>query len=594
MRRPCIIVIVVLMALIHADRVPAQENPISEAWELVKTKRPYNAIVRLNSYVPGDAERAVYHYVYGRGMLGIKRYREAIDHLNEAYIFADEKDLKESALFYRGVAYLRGGFSYEAALNFRSFMKRFPDSVYMKDAYAYYARASLNSNDFINALKYYKLAGDTPDALFGKAEVFHRLGLYSTASRVYARAILKYRNYLRQHVEALYYYVENLRKTGDAEDSKKLLYLLMETPYRDRAFLSMGLIDFESGQYDSAAMHLKRCLQSTERAVRRQAMLTLAKVYIRQGLPEKALRLLGQLRMTFPYTNENREGLVLLAGILMDMEDFRGAMSALREVLFSSRPTQEAVEMLRRLVEASMESSPEDFLEIWKRCGIWLLDEKHQDILLRVALRLEKAGGDFIRIYRYLAKYGDSNSKIQALSRLAIFYADFGEYNIASEYLQKVERMGVSNDDLLRLRARLYYAGGRKDLAFNTLRMIRRPDEDDIVLLWRCGSASGDVTDYLSAYRNIVKSTNLSPEYTEMADLLYRKRRSSDAMKYYRLALTIDPENEWALYRLGRLSPAGPELASLAEKGHLLGRAARVLRKEEHVRLLMEEVLGGV
>jgi tetratricopeptide (TPR) repeat protein len=566
---------------------------IDDAWKSIQSNTPYDGITKLRSYHPHEKERARYHYVFGRGLVEMKRYPEAVSHLTEAYITADSKPLKEASLYYRGLAYLRGGFSYEAASALKVFIEQYPDSALIRDAYANYARASLDINDFVNAMRYFKLAGDTPDGLFGKAEVFHRLGLYATASRIYSTAILKYQDYIRNYPNSLYYYVENLRMTGNAEDSKKLLYLLVETPLRDKAILSMGLIDMDNTRFDSTVAHFKRITGSTDRVVRRKALVSLSKVYEEQGKSAEAIRLLNTVRQEFPYTEENKEGLIMLSRIHRKSGDYKNALNAIREVLFGGRPATAAIEELKMLVQESMANSSGDFIEIWKRCGIWLMDNRYEDLLMEVAKGLERSGGDFLRIYSFLSGYGSEKNKILAMSRMAALYADFGDSKKASRYLHHLEGLGVSNDDMVRAQVQFDFASGKKDAACSGLGKISSPVGDDVMLLWRCGTGTEDASGYLPLYRAMIKGTMVSPRYAEIGDMLYRDKKMKEALTNYRIALTIDPDNAWALYRVGSLAPAGNELVELSKNETMLGKLARMELKERQIVKKLKEMTGG-
>jgi len=559
---------------------------LQKALDAIDEGMNYKALRLLSRYRPSEEELPRYYYLKGRALEGAKRYSQAIGYLNRAYITAKDKALKEDALFERGVAYLMSGFNYEAASNFRLFIKLYPESALIRKAYLNYAQASLKTGNYVEALAYFRKVSDTPEAVFGKAEVFQRLGLFSAAHELYNAGLISYKDYIEKHPDVLYYYAENLRVNGKYEQAKSLYYLLVDTYLRERAYLGLGLIEYARRDMESAEMYLKKASESPDRVIRRRALLNLGRTAISTGRKDRAVKYLKTLGRDYPYTPESEEALLLLARLMRERKDYLQAEKYLREILFGRKPGKEALDELDALINDSIKSNDlEAFRKIWNDSGQWLYEPSREETLFNVAEALRNSGGgDFIRVYRYLVKNGSGKIRARSLSRLAVFFGRLSDTGRVERLVRSLERLNPGGDETLRAEAWLYYLMGKKSRAYSAVADIRRPVDDDIDLLWRVKDGAPSVKTFVETYKTMSRATGKQLRYTDIGDLLAEDGMERSAAKYFNLALKVDPDDVRAMYMLARVNHSTPILRRLSEKKGLYGSMANVMLKEQEIK----------
>ncbi len=574
---------VVLTLSLTCTEVYGSES-LQKAFEAIDEGRNYEAMRLLSQYRPSKKELPRYYYLKGRALEGAKRHRKAIGYLNRAYITAKDTTLKEDALFERGVAYLMSGFHYEAASNFRLFINLYPDSPLIQRAYLNYAQASQKTGNYVEALAYFRKVSDTPEAIFGKAEVFQRLGLFSAAHELYNTGLISYKNYIEKHPDILYYYAENLRIIGKTEQAKSLFYLLMDTYLRERAYLGLGLIEYTRNDMESAEMYLKKASESPDRVIRRQALLNLGRTSIATDQKNRAIEYLKLLRRDYPYTPESEEALLLLAGLMRERKDYLQAEKYLREILFGRKPMKAALNELEILINESIDNDTRSFREIWNNSGQWLYAPSREDTLLNVAEALRNSGGDFIRVYTYLIKNGSKRIRAKSLSQLAIFFSRLSDVKRVEKLVTSLEKLNPGGDEILRARAWLYYLKEKKKLAYSGITRISHPVNDDIDLLWRVKEGAPSVKSFIKNYKFMSRATGEPLRYTEIGDLLADKGMKKKAAKYFNLALKVNPDDVRAMFMLAGITSSATLMQRLSEKKGLYGSMAKVMIKEQETK----------
>ncbi len=559
---------------------------LREVYQSIQEKRNYEALRLLSEYKPSEKELPLYFYLKGRALAGLGKYREAIDYLNRAYIMAKDRTLKEEALFERGKTYLLNGFYYEAASNFKTFIELYPQSDLINEAYIYYAQASLKTENYVKALAYFRKAPQNrPEVIFGKAEVFQRLGLLKAANELYSKGFIEHKAYLKNHPHILYYYAENLRLLGKYASAKTLYYSLIESPLKDKAYLGLGLIEFNRGNIKSAISYLKKAANSPDRVARRQGLLFLAKALKKNGDKEKAKKTFNIIRETFPYTPEAEEAVLNLSVLNREEGNYLQSAKLLKEVLFGRPPSAEALYELERLVLESMKKDRNSFEKIWKECGLWLFSSSREDTLLKVAATFVALGdGDFLKIYNYLVKEGSKKAKAEAIANLAVFYGGMGDLKRVKTLIKKLRKLPFKGDSYYRAMAWYNYLKGKMKKAYRYITRIRNIQEDDLSLFWKVRSGAKSLVSFVKDYKTLCQRAEKSPDYERIGDLFLEKGQYRKAIKYYKLALKVNPENRRLIFKVGLYEKSDETLKKLTGVNDLYSEVANGLLHEEEVK----------
>ncbi|RMG03639.1 MAG: hypothetical protein D6726_05135 [Nitrospirae bacterium] len=539
-------VLVTLLLVVLAEGTE-KAGGLNDAYMLIKGKRNYEALRVLEQIIPDEKEKPLYYFLKGLALKGVKHYRKSVDFLNRAYITAKDRRLRELSLYHRGLAYLLGGFYYEAASNFRLFQREFPRSGLIEKVYQYYAQATLKTGNYVESLAYFRKAKESPETLFGKAEVFHRLGLYKTAYEIYRKGIISYETYMKKHPDILYYYAENLRLMGKEDEAKPLFYLLMESNLKEKAYLSLGLIEYAKGQYDNALAYLRRAALSPDRVIKRKALLYEGEIYMKKSDLKRAKGFFLQIRKDFPYTPEQDWALVYLARIERAEGNYLNSEGYLKEILFGKKPTKEALDELDALITTLIKSGADEFERVWKECGNWLMSPDRENTLLKAGDLMYERGGDFVRVFRYLIKNGSTRAKNHALYRMGIFFGRIGNNEKLSEMIAGLEKNGGEKRLITRLKALRAINASDGESALSLLSSIEKPEKTDLDLLLQIPLHGLDPEGFVGLYRRFAAALSVAPDYELIGDYLKRKGRLTEGYKYYVLALK---RNGWKGGRL--------------------------------------------
>lgn len=589
-----IFILFLFTTVVFALEEQINEPLLQKTRDLLNDKRYSEVISLLAEHAPEPHSASHYHFIYGMALSGTNKHLQAADHLRKAYTLLQKREFKEIALLESGNSYNRMRYFYEAQSAFRIFIKNFPDSPHTAKAYLGIAKSTEGIGKLREALEYYNKAEDIPDALFGKANILHRLGMIKDAGEFYIRAILRDNSYLPRNPDALYYYAENLRARGKFEEARKNLSSIREPLFRGKAEISLGLIALESGKVDAASKHFKTAMSFPEINVKRQALLNLAVIQEQSGKINEAMAVYEEIRNKYPYGRDYDEALLRLSRVYRKSERFNDAVSVLKELVFRMSPMKEAIDEFEAIIHHVKTKDREQFLALWKSVSPWLLDSSREKFLLQMSDALRGTGRPFFDLHRFLAKHGSEEGKVKGLSTLARFYADMGDNATAEEYLRRVRPFKKSGDEVLRIEARMLYA--KKDLkgTVEKILALKRFENSDVELLGNTITSARDIKKAMAIYEKIIKETGAgAASYVKLADIYYEMGDRKNAGEYYRAAIKKEPDNQWALYRVGLLAEdeESVEIFKKAERGKspLTKFTGAILKEIEIKRKLKEK-----
>lgn len=572
-------------------------DSLKKAWGSLKTKRPLEALTLLSEYHHDTADtesRAQYHFIYAKAMEATKKPFDAVEHLRLAYLYSEKSGMKELSLFERAETYLRMNCFHEAKSNYYIFIKNFPDSHYLEKVHLGLAKSLMGIGLFKDAAGQYEKAHNVPEALFGKANALHRLGNIKEANDVYTAAISQDSSYLKKSDETLCYLGENLRLMGRLTDARRYLTAVKDTSFKGKAEISLGLIAAEESKKVEAVNHFRSALLSRDRQVKSQALLNLAEAEIKAGRVNEARGHLEEIRYRYPYGREYERSLVTLSRLYRNEGKLSEALSLLKELVFKQSPPKEALDELEVILLEVKEKDTVQFMEHWKYVGQRLLDRSRMQFLLKIAEALENTGQPFLEITTWLSKHGSDSVKTKSLSVLAEFYADMGDISTAQKYLRNIRAMKGSGDEIIRVEAKILYNENDFKSVSEKLMSIKNMQQVDLKLLGTTLTSAKDINKALAFYQRAIKEKGgNSEDYMRLADILYERGKKTDALKYYRLALSKDQENEWALYKIAEFSDVteAEEMLKRTKKGNsVFSSMARVRLRELSITRKMSEL----
>ncbi len=586
-----IILVFLLISSVHATEV---NDTMARVEELLHKHRGFEALQVLASYKPEEKEVYRYHRLYADAAEMTGKLYEAIKHLRLAYIYAPEEE-KEKLLLYRGRMYLRMKHYPEAMTTFRLFLKLYPDSAFRQEAYYYLAEALIKSGLFTEALKYYEKAGDSIKALYGKANALQAIGMTKEAYKLYLSLLEKDSDFLKNSPETRFYLGENLRLMGRLEDARLYLTSVRESPLRYRAYISLGLIALKKKRYREAIKDLQLSLQSPERDVRRKALLLLAETYIKMGKKKEAKKKLITIKNSYPFGEDYDRASLLLARIYREEGDFLRAKRLLKDLVFRLKPYEGAMEELKELILQAKETKQEEFIKLWREMGRLFMSTSYERFLLQVVVDLKNTGKPYYDLCRWLFENGNKKARRQAALLLAEFYSEIGKAELALRFLRMADRR---NDKYRRLLIRSYILEGNYRKALRVFKGLKKIKSEDISELLLIAMKEKEAVEIL---RNALKRVKPPAEtYVKIADLLYKKNYKTEALKYYRLALSEEAKAsvsnrdlEWAFYRVSYLSNRIVSENTDSIKDPMIKKMLLVYRQEKRVSETMERIFNG-
>jgi tetratricopeptide (TPR) repeat protein len=567
---------------------------LEKAMEYIQATNPTEALKILSGYQPSSEDISLYHYAYAKAYELSKRQYESIAHFRMAYLYSKDNEMKEKSLLERAEVYAKIGFHSETTLIFRIFLKKFPHSPYETRAFLGLADSLYRLGLFTEAEEAYEKAGNSTRASYGKANALHSMGKIKEAHEIYLTMLQKDRGYAESSQETLYNVGENLRLMGENSAARIYFNSTTASPFKYRAFRSMGLIEFEAGHLDTAKKFFSSTIQSPEKQVRRQALLNLADTYLKQGRQEDAKSILSEIRRKYPYGKEYEEALLLLSQLYKKEGNFKESTSLLKELVFKHPPNQKALDEFENLILEAEEKGEEEFLKLWRCVGHFLLQPSRSQSLLKIVKGLKHAGKPYLETCTWLSQYGSNDVKSESVLLLAGFYADLGDSARAMKYLHMKGLTG-KNDDVLRIAAKIHRANAEYQKAAGVFLDIKQLNQDDLVFLADLLESVPNDHKIMEFFKRALSKLSAPPgAYLKLADILYKRGGKAEALQYYQTAVSLYQKGleikaqdlQWALYRISELS-AGKDaknmLENIHEKNDTVHRFSVLLLKESNI-----------
>lgn len=570
----------------------AKTDVIGKAMELTRSQRPGEAVKILSEYQPAVSELVPYHHAYAKALKAFKKEVESIDHLRLAYLYSPPGEAKGLLLLERADTYLQVKFYAEAALWYRIFIRNFPGFHNLSKAHQGLGDALYNLGFFDEALLHYEKAGDSPQALLGKANSLQAKGKTGSAHDIYISLGRTHRDVITSSSdEVLYNIGENFYLMGKVAEAKVYLNTIKTPEFKSRANFSLGLIAMDDAAYASAVKYFDLAAQAVDKKLKRKALLQLAGAYLKLGKNEEAKNRLLDIKNKYPYGKDYDEALLLLAKLYKNEGKLDAALPIFKELVFRRSPEVNAINEFEAMVLEAKDKNTEEFLKLWKLVGHWLLYPARSEALLKIAKGLRQEGAPFLKLSKWLLKYGTESAKNQTRLELADFYADLGDAATASKHLKEI-KIAEKNDDILRINAKIYRLNAENKKASETILSIKDAKQEDIEALSEMPEGIKNIQKAAAFYeKQQGKPEGTSGAYIKLADNFYKIGKKSDALKYYKIAvpvpkvegIVITDDMEWALYRVSTLSEgkeALEALKSIKDRNDRLGRLADARLKE--------------
>lgn len=602
MTKAVLAVLIVLSASAGWSGDTALSPSLEKAKEYIEANNPTEALRVLRAYKPLSHELSLYHRYCAKAYELSKRGYDAIAHLRLAYLYSTENEAKEILLIERAEAYFTIGFHAEAAMCFKMMLRNFPNSRFAERAYLGLADSLYELGNFSDAKEWYAKAGTSLRALSGKANALNAMGRYHEAYILYQEILGKNYGYPQTSQKTLYNIGKNLMENGYLSTAKFYLTSVTDPSLKYKVASALGRIALRESQINDAIKHFTYASQTTERAVKRRALLSLADLHMQFGEQEEAKTLLLEIRSKYPYGDDYDTALFMLFQIFTKEGNSDKAGSIMEEIVLRPSPHPKALDEFERMILEAKERDKDEFLKLWKVGGHTLRKPERSDSLLKIADGLRNAGKPFLDLCIWLSRHGTDDSATQGHLLLADFYAAMGDAVNASRHLKNVS-LKRSSDEISRVRAKVLYAEKSYHRAIDAMLSLKDIRPEDTLFLsdlsqWFAGNRKA-VEFYEKA---VVNNADVYPElYVRLADTLYESGRKLDALQYYKTALALhekgkdltQSDREWALYRITTLS-RGEEYADLPrdeQKGdERFSRFSTIRHKEEKLTTLMNRI----
>jgi len=585
-RIPAFLLLLMLPAVFFAEAADGlvPEGSLSKALALVEANRVPDAMKTLATFQPDMGTLGPYHYVYGRSFASARNPHEAASRYWRASIYASDAGLKELSLFLAAETEFGMGYYYEAKTRCLVFLKKFPNSSRVRRVRAMLAGSLFGTGRLSEALRQFDLAGDTPEALYGRADTLQKMGMTREASQAYAAAAAVDARYPDSSEETRYWLGENLRLSGDAGRAKELLLTIKGERVRDRAVIGLGEMAAAGSDPEEAVRRFISVLGSKDKKVRRLALLRLADAEAGRGNAGEAAARLDEIVRMYPFTREYDDAVLRLARLKAQAGDEIGALSLLTKLVLRASPLRkDALDGIEAILLSARGKGGERFVALWNAGGRWLMDASRQASLVAIAGELEGTGAPYLELVRWLSQYGSGAVRVESLVSLSRHYAETGDGTGVRNCLKNLKGMGASGDEVLRVEAALMFVQKEYRGAAETLLMLRNVEGKDAFLLGETLPYAGSSRKAVAALETAVSRYDAGPrELSRLADALLDMGRKDDAARYYREAVGKDPANEWACYRLALLlgKDGGEEFLKKITTDPTLARMARAARRE--------------
>ncbi len=593
------ILIIAILLLLPVKAEPLTNIPkspaIEKALELVNSKKPADALKILSACTPSAADLSLYHYAYARAYDLSGKHLDSLAHFRLAYIYSRGNDMKELTLFERSEAYFRMQYYPEAAMSFKQFLRDFPNSPHAENAHMELADSLYHQGLFNEALLNYEISGSSTKAVYGRANAYQAMGRLNEAYGLYVSVLGKDREYAGLSPETTYRIAETFRLMGKSSDAKIYYNSIRDPFFKSKADIGLGLIAVEESQFDSARKYFNSALQTSDRGLRREALLHLAEVCSRAGGQEEAKSRLIEIRNKYPYGKEYDAALLMLSRIYKKEGKLNEAVSLMKELASRRYLDRDTVDELEKMMLDAKKEDAGEFLKLWDSFGHFFMDPQRSKFLLEAAEGLKSSGRPFVDLCTWLIRNGSFDVKSQCSLMLANFYADMGDADKAFGLIKGIKGKG-NKDDVLRVKARIYRENREYQKAMNAVFSIKEMKPEDVLFFADLLEPAKNVKKAVKFCEKSLKTTGAPLKvYIKLADALYKMGKESDALKFYKIVASLKPENRkdltqddigWTYYMVLKLShgenPTG--LPGSVQKGNsVFSRSAEASLKEADI-----------
>ncbi|MBF0343158.1 MAG: tetratricopeptide repeat protein [Nitrospirae bacterium] len=564
MRRRNIYILVILSMLLLAAEALALNikevlitEELKKAWVLLEMKEYRSAVDMLNGCYDNSKGQpdllASCNFIYAKILEREQDTTAAIERYRKVYTNSTNDKVKEDALLRRSDLNLVKKFYNDAKSGYLLFIKNYPNSRQVDKAYVGLAKSLIALDKLPEAIETLDKAGSNTEALYEKANTLQRMDRVKEAKDVYATAIRQDKNYIRKNNdETLYYYGENLLSSGDVKEAKEAFSAIKEKDLQDKASLGLGLIAMKESKPDRASIYLNKIANSKDRDIRQQALINLSKLQLKSGNTEEVKKNLNTLKGSGLKEKGKEEAVSLLIDLYVKEKKFKDAASSVK-TLFSKTPNSK--EMLDRIEGVMTEAMKEDgnqFVDLWISYGTLLLTKSREPFILQAKDALKDSGKPYVDVLTWISKNSSDMEKHKALSELTEIYSNDGDKANAVKYLAELKNLKVPNDELIKTEAHIYFNNRDYKDALKIVMLAKKLNKDDLEIIRNSLLMVPKNEAAVLFYEKAVKDFGgVTDDYLALADAFYDLGNTENAVNYYKKALSSEPANEWAVYRLG-------------------------------------------
>jgi len=245
--------------------IHVSNGPIASALVLIEEKRVYAAIDELEAYTPEFYELGYYHYALARAQDIAGEPAKAAFHYRLASIYATQEELEEMALLLAAEAEFSAGYRFEAKNSCVIFLKKFPNSNLGGRVRILLGRSLASTGRHREAIRQFEMVGNTPEALFGKANTLQRMGMTAEATRAYSLAKAKDVEFPDRDDDTRLWMGENYRLSGMPSRAKNLLSKVKAPENLEYAAFGLAEIAARGSKSDSVILRFEKLASSKNR-----------------------------------------------------------------------------------------------------------------------------------------------------------------------------------------------------------------------------------------------------------------------------------------------------------------------------------------
>ena len=566
-----------------AGEIDVPDGPIASALLLVEDRRASEAVNMLESLSPEFSELGPYYYVYGRAMALAGDPVKAAHFYRLSSMYSVQPEMQEEMLLLAAETEFNAGYRFEAKNRCRIFLNRFPGSALTDRVHILMGRILASIGRRHDAIIVFEMVGDSPEALFGKANTLQSMGMTIEASRVYSEAMTAAPDFPDRDDDTRLWLGENYRISGLTPRAKNLLSKVANPENLEYATFGLAEIAVEESKIDNAIWKFESLVLSKDRKLGRMAMLRIADLDASMGRVSNAAKRLEEIIIKYPFTPEYDQAALLFARIQAASDDEEAALSLLsRLVARPSTVRAEALEEIERVILSARAKGPQRIASLWSAGGRWIMDPSRESTLLMIADEL--ADTEFHEeIVQWLSRYGSPAVRSRQLAKMADRYAEANNVYELQDSLRKLQAVGVSGDAVTRAQAQLKFAEKDYEGAQQALLSLGGMEKGDLNMLGELLPRAINSQKAIAALEAAAGRPDMpSSALARLADAHFDANRKEKAVKYYRMAADKNLQDEWSSYRLVALlgRDEGEEYRKRIVKDQALARMADAILKE--------------